>query len=1645
MGVFRATAGRAARRGAILAACAAATMCAGFAAAGTAAPAHPASSTPGEAQLATHAVPVRRRRSRGGAISLTPSSVRPHWACPEGLCEAIVDPRPLASRARGRTRFALPEGGPLLEGGGEKGGLDPQDLQSAYAIPALGGEDQTVAIVDAYGDLTAEEDLSAYRTRYGLAPCTKSNHCFRKVNEAGEERNYPAPSEFEHGWQTETALDLEMASAACPGCRILLVQAGNPAVAAMARAAATAARLGATEISNSYGLPEQVCTAECATLASSYEHPGVLVTASAGDNGFDNYVEGGQSPNYPAALPGVVAVGGTSLRRDSSPRGWGEEAWSGGGSGCASRWAKPVWQQDTGCASRMEADVSAVGACETPVSVFASSSGGWANVCGTSVSAPLVAGIEAHASGYARSLPGADGFYEDPQALFDVTAGQNGSCSPAAHLYWCRAGAGYDGPTGNGTPDGPLELSSAGAPSAATLPPREVAGGQATLRGQIDPQGSPTTYHFEYGTSAAYGASVPVPDAAAGASRLSEQVSQTLSGLQAGATYHYRLVATNANGTAYGRDIAFATAPPSVGAVSPGFGPAAGGTTVALSGANFESATAVSFGGRPAERFTVQSPTSITALSPPGAGAEDITVTTPAGTSTVSAADEFSYEQVGPILDWGLGNGALGDGTFIGSAVPVEVSALPDPLALSAGYQASLALLPGGTVMGWGENRNGSAGDGTYGAVPEPAAVCAAAAAPSATEQSCPAGPFLQGVTGVASGGFHSLALLADGTVRAWGANGRGQLGVGSTIATSAVPAPVCTKRETPCKPENYLREVAAVAAGERYSLALLRDGTVLAWGENAEGELGTGSAKGPEGCIEGTIACSRVPVPVTHLAGVEALAAGDFHSLALLEDGHVMAWGANTDGQLGDGTTKQRNVPVAVCATGQQAPCTGGLAGVRAVTAGLSTSVALLGNGTVADWGTGENGELGIGTMTGPETCKSDSCATRPVLVAGLSGVEAVASGVEDRSVIAVAGGTVFAWGDGASGELGDGLEEASPQPTPVCEPFATGACPAGPHLHGTVTALAAGGRRGLIALRSSADVVSTLSPARGAGAGGTAVTITGSRLGEASAVHFGSSPAEHFEVVSASEVVAVSPAGSGTVPVTVTTPEGITAPTLPARFSYEDSSVTGVSPSAGPASGGTTVTVTGEKLGGATQVDFGTAPASDVHVLSETELTASSPPGTGVVDVTVTTPEGTSTATPADRFSYQTPQITGLAPAAGPGAGGTTITITGQRLAGATAVGFGTAPASDVHVLSETELTASSPPGTGVVDVTVTTPEGTSPAGFDDRFSYETAPSVQTGGASGVRLTSATLNGTVDPQGGAVTACTFEYGASDAYGAIAECASLPGQGRAPVAVSAALSGLQPGSLYHFRVTATNAAGTSRGEDATFTTPATELPELGRCVKVGTPPGAYGKGCTAAQANGAYGWNPGPGAAPRFTASGGAVTIEALNAQGVVQHVLACSAVSGGGEYTGTQRASMTLTLSHCTSPLIGGPPCRTPGAADGEIDVALSAELGLIAGGAKPAAGLALHGAPGSGLISFECAGTPFTIAGSAIAPLSQVDKMSSSQTLKLHSSKALQSPERFEEGLRQAPLSEGFPAGIRATVKLKGEEPVEVRAKG
>jgi hypothetical protein len=321
-------------------------------------------------------------------------------------------------------------------------GFGPSSLQSAYKLPSSSaGAGQTVAVVDSFDDPNAATDLATYRSQYGLAPCTTVSGCFTKVNQNGQASPLPAAA-GSTGWATEESLDLDMVSAICPNCRILLVEANSANISDLGTGVNSAVTLGARFVSNSYGGSEY--SSETSDESSYYNHPGVAITASSGDSGY--------GVSFPAVSRYVTSVGGTSLASASNSRGWTETTWNGTGAGCSGYEPKPTWQTDTGCSKRTDNDVSAVADPNTGVATYDSyDGGGWVEVGGTSASSPIIAGVYALAGTPASASYPASFPYLHTSSLNDVTTSGDGSCVPA---YLCTAQAGYDGPTGLGTPAG---------------------------------------------------------------------------------------------------------------------------------------------------------------------------------------------------------------------------------------------------------------------------------------------------------------------------------------------------------------------------------------------------------------------------------------------------------------------------------------------------------------------------------------------------------------------------------------------------------------------------------------------------------------------------------------------------------------------------------------------------------------------------------------------------------------------------------------------------------------------------------------------------------------------------------------------------------------------------------------------------------------------------------------------------------------------------------------------------------------------------------------------------------------------------------------------------------------------------------------
>jgi hypothetical protein len=398
----------------------------------------PVSHSPATAHARQPVMKAGRQTATGPAVSNVRDYKR---ACP------VAKPGQMACMVLERTnvkqraqRTLAPDAAPVGDGYG------PSNLQSAYDLPSsTAGSGKTVAVVDAYNDPNAASDLATYRSDWGLPAC--GSGCFSVVNQNGQTSPLPANA-GSNGWDVEESLDVDMASAICPLCHIILVEASSATTANLGTAVNSAVALGADYVSNSYGGSES--SSDPTYDTDYYNHPGVAVTASAGDSGY--------GVSYPAASRYVTSVGGTSLSTASNSRGWTETVWGssaggeGTGSGCSADDAKPTWQTDTGCSRRTDNDVAAVADPNTGLAVYDTySQGGWLEVGGTSASSPIIASVFALAGTPASGTYPSSYIYAHTSNLFDVTSGADGSCSPS---YLCTAGTGYDGPTGWGTPNG---------------------------------------------------------------------------------------------------------------------------------------------------------------------------------------------------------------------------------------------------------------------------------------------------------------------------------------------------------------------------------------------------------------------------------------------------------------------------------------------------------------------------------------------------------------------------------------------------------------------------------------------------------------------------------------------------------------------------------------------------------------------------------------------------------------------------------------------------------------------------------------------------------------------------------------------------------------------------------------------------------------------------------------------------------------------------------------------------------------------------------------------------------------------------------------------------------------------------------------
>ncbi len=532
------------------------------------------------------------------------------------------------------------------------GFLTPERLHAAYGLPneTAAGSTQTIAIVDAFNDPSAEADLGVYDKTFGLPACTAENGCFRKVNQDGEASPLP-PSEGE--WASEISIDVQMAHSTCQSCHILLVEANTEEFSDLAAGVNSAAKLGASEISNSYGGTEEPSLSE---LEASYNHPGVAVTVSSGDCGYIDKAcpeELEVGTEFPASSPHVVSVGGTSLTESGGV--WKSTAWSEGGSGCSQLFTAQLWESSvanysaTGCGSaRGVADVAAIGDPETGVDVFDSTPEfpggptGWGVWGGTSVASPILAGEFGLAGGAQHVSYPAETLYAhagEASALYDVTSGSNGECAGATI---CTAVPGFDGPTGLGSPVGLRAFAVAGIPTSATRPAIKGYPEQGLTLEAVPGSwnGSPSSKSYQWERCAV--GCQPIAGATGS--------SYTAGAEDVGHQIRLREGAFNATGSSY-EDSApagpVASDVPSISSFSPAS--AITGSTIIVTGSALDSTSQVRIGALEAA-FAAASPTELEVTVPNGASKGKVLVTTAHGSAKAKGkfAATFSITSFAP-------------------------------------------------------------------------------------------------------------------------------------------------------------------------------------------------------------------------------------------------------------------------------------------------------------------------------------------------------------------------------------------------------------------------------------------------------------------------------------------------------------------------------------------------------------------------------------------------------------------------------------------------------------------------------------------------------------------------------------------------------------------------------------------------------------------------------------------------------------------------------------------------------------------------------------------------------------------------------------------------------------------------------------
>ncbi len=808
-------------------------------------------------------------------------------------------------------------------------------------------------------------------------------------------------------------------------------------------------------------------------------------------------------------------------------------------------------------------------------------------------------------------------------------------------------------------------------------------------------------------------------------------------------------------------------AAPSVTAVAPAAGPLAGGTSVTISGTGFIAATAVDF-GTAAATYSITSSSSITATSPAAAaGVLDVTVTSPGGTSATSAGDYFTYVAAPTVSAVSPPAGKLAGGATVtitgtgftgASAVSFGSTAVSYSVTSFISITATTPAEPAGTLDVTVTNPGGTsatspADDYTYEVAPSVTGVSPLAGLPSGGSSVTITGTGFIGATAVNFGAGLASNVVVNSATSITATTPGEPAGIVDVVVTtpSGMSSTSASDQFTyePAPTVSSISPVAGLPAGGT-QVSITGTGftgaSAVSFGTGAATysvisptEITTTSPSGSPGAVD---------VIVATPSGASAASAAD---LFTYESAPAISAVSPVAGLPVGGSS------VTITGTGF-----GGASAVRfGSNAATFSVVSATSISAAAPAGSAGTVDITVTTPVGTSTTGSADQFTYEA-APSVTGISPVAGLPAGGSAVTITG----------SGFVGASVVDFGPT-------AATYVVVSGTEISATTPGEAAGTVDVTVttpvgtSITSTADqftfegapAVSAVTPSGGSPAGGATVTIAGTGLIGATAVDFGASAADAYTVNSATSITATSPAESaGTVDITVTTPVGTSTTSSSDQFTYESEPIiTSLNPAVGLPTGGSSVSIIGSNFTNATAVDFGSVPAAFTFN-SATSITATPPvESAGTVDVKVTTPSGTNASTVADQFTYESvPSVSAVSPTAGLPGGATVVTITGAGLAGASAVDFGPSAATVYTVTSSTQVVATSPAGTGVVDVTVTTPLGTSVSHYSDQFTYEDAPSVSAvspaaglpSGGSSVTITGANFSGASAVHFGTVSA---------------------------------------------------------------------------------------------------------------------------------------------------------------------------------------------------------------------------------------------------------------------------------------------------